>query len=237
MQYMLIHVLDGDIERGVPCTEPDLASWLGEAISAGVDLHGSPLRPPVDATTVRARHGELLITDGPFAETKEQVAGYDVIDCADTEELQWAAKHPSSRVGTIEVRPLRGAPVPAPLPPPRDGKTRYVLFIGLGEDFEMGEDDTAAMGPATDAWVKEMDGAGVRLFGSRLEGVDQAKTVRRRDDRVLVTDGPFIETKEMIAGFDVLECADLDEAIEVAAQHPMVRCGVLELRPLWPLGE
>ena len=52
-----------------------------------------------------------------------------------------------------------------------------------------------------------------------------------------MTDGPFAETKEQIAGFDVLECADLDEAIEVAARHPMGRAGILEVRPFLPFGE
>jgi hypothetical protein len=59
-----------------------------------------------------------------------------------------------------------------------------------------------------------------------------ARTIRRRNGKVIVTDGPFAETKEWIAGFDLLECANLDEAIEVASQHPMARFGRLELRPL-----
>ena len=54
-----------------------------------------------------------------------------------------------------------------------------------------------------------------------------------RGGKVLVTDGPFAETREWIAGFDILECADLDEAIEIASQHPMARFGRLELRPFW----
>ena len=58
--------------------------------------------------------------------------------------------------------------------------------------------------------------------------------MRRRGTELLVTDGPFAETKEQIAGFDVLECADLDEALEVGAKHPMAKFGMLELRPFWP---
>ncbi len=85
-------------------------------------------------------------------------------------------------------------------------------------------------------WVKEMDGNGVRLFGSQLEDADQARTVRIEDDQVLVTDGPFAGTKEQIVGFDIVECADLDEALEVAAAHPMARFGMLEVRPFWPFG-
>ena len=51
-----------------------------------------------------------------------------------------------------------------------------------------------------------------------------------------MTDGPFAETKEQVAGFDVLECDDLDEAIEIARRHPMARLGLLEVRPFWPFG-
>ncbi len=58
-----------------------------------------------------------------------------------------------------------------------------------------------------------------------------ATTVRVRNGELLVSDGPFAETKEVIVGYDLLECADLDEAIEVARTHPMARGGRLELRP------
>jgi len=54
---------------------------------------------------------------------------------------------------------------------------------------------------------------------------------------VLVTDGPFTESKEWIAGYDMLEAADLDEAIEIASKHPMARFGRIELRPVWPFEE
>ena len=67
---------------------------------------------------------------------------------------------------------------------------------------------------------------GVRLQGDRLRPASDATTVRVRDGEVLIVDGPFAETKEQIAGFDILECADLDEAIEVAAKHPVARFGV-----------
>jgi hypothetical protein len=56
-----------------------------------------------------------------------------------------------------------------------------------------------------------------------------------RDQEVLIMDGPFAETKEQVAGYDILECADLDEATEVAAKHPVARYGVIEVRPFWPM--
>lgn len=238
MQYMLIHAGDEDTqldEQQAACDQALLATWLEEVIRRGIDLHGSRLRPTADATTVRVRGGQMLVSDGPFAETKEQVGGYDVLECASVEEaVEWASKHPTALIGAIEVRPLWGSPPPAPLPAQKQGNIRYVLFVCLGEDFAMGPEDTAEMGPATDAWVNEMEGRGVRLFGSRLEGVEQARTVRVKGGQLLITDGPFAETKEQIAGFDILECADLDEALEVAAKHPMAAFGMLELRPFWP---
>lgn len=84
-------------------------------------------------------------------------------------------------------------------------------------------------------WGAEVDRRGVWRDGNRLRPPAQAKTVRRRGGRVMVTDGPFAETHEWIGGFDVLECADLDEALEIAAQHPMATHGAIEVRPVWPL--
>jgi len=110
VKYMLIHTLPPSLEL----SEAEAAevgasfqSWLEEMISRGVSLHGSRLRPVSDATTVRVRDGEVLVADGPFAETKEQIAGYDVIECADLDDaLDVASRHPTARLGSIEVRPL-----------------------------------------------------------------------------------------------------------------------------------
>ena len=87
------------------------------------------------------------------------------------------------------------------------------------------------------AWVADVDGRGKRLIGDRMRPAADATTVRVRKGELLVTDGPFIESKDWIAGFDVLECDDLDEAIEIASRHPMARAGRLELRPFWPFEE
>ena len=78
-----------------------------------------------------------------------------------------------------------------------------------------------------------MEGRGVRKSGDRLRPAADATTVRVRDDEVLLSDGPFAETKEQMGGYDLIECADLDEAIEVASRHPMAKIGVIEVRPVW----
>jgi hypothetical protein len=88
--------------------------------------------------------------------------------------------------------------------------------------------------PATaTAWMEDVSRRGIRLDRARLRPVSDATTVRVTDAGPRVADGPFAETKEQIAGYDIIECADLDEAIEVAAQHPCARLGSIEVRPFW----
>jgi hypothetical protein len=110
---------------------------------------------------------------------------------------------------------------------------KYMLLICRDESIELSRQERADIGPSTDAWVTEMDGRGVRLQGQQLRPVSDATTVRVRGDDVLLADGPFAETKEQIAGFDLIECTDLDEAIEVASKHPVARFGTIEVRPFW----
>jgi hypothetical protein len=84
--------------------------------------------------------------------------------------------------------------------------------------------------PDIDVWVEDNDTAGRRLVGMELAPTSAAKTVRVRNGETLVSDGPFAETKELIVGFDLLECADVEQAIEVARAHPMAHAGRLEIR-------
>src|ERR1700721_1503064 len=93
------------------------------------------------------------------------------------------------------------------------------------------DDALAIMNGAWPAYAEEMDRRGLWRLGRELDLPDTAVTVRVRDGETLVTDGPFAETKEFIAGFDVLECADLDEAIEVAAKHPPPWLQTIQIRP------
>jgi hypothetical protein len=110
---------------------------------------------------------------------------------------------------------------------------KYLMLVCASETKE---DRPAVAEQAPQAgmdWATEMDQRGIRLQGNQLQPVSAATTVRVRNGEAMVVDGPFAETKEQIAGFDILECADLDEAIAVAAQHPVARFGALELRPFW----
>jgi hypothetical protein len=82
-------------------------AYTEEMAKAGVLRAGDALKPTATATTIRVRDGKTLKTDGPFAETKEQLGGYYLIEVPNLEEaLKWAAKCPSAKVGSIEVRPI-----------------------------------------------------------------------------------------------------------------------------------
>jgi hypothetical protein len=86
---------------------PEYAAFGEEMTKRGVLKDGARLRPTTDATTVQVRNGDVLTSDGPFAETKEQIGGYYLVDCKDLDEaLEVAAKVPTARTGTIEVRPV-----------------------------------------------------------------------------------------------------------------------------------
>jgi hypothetical protein len=109
---------------------------------------------------------------------------------------------------------------------------RYMLMICEDESArpsraEMGAD------PEGRAWFEEMDRRGVLRGGERLRPSGDATTVRVRNNEVLLSDGPFAESKEQMGGYNLIECAGLDEAIEVASRHPVARYGTIEVRPIW----
>ena len=82
---------------------------------------------------------------------------------------------------------------------------------------------------------EEMGRRGVLQGGERLRPTTDATTVRVRDGEVATSDGPFAETKEQIGGFYLVDCKDLDEAIEVAARIPGAQVGTIEVRPIWEM--
>jgi hypothetical protein len=117
MQYMLIFSeTEADFaKRDDPAEAPGYwGAWndyIGALRGAGVIVSGEGLQPPHTATTVRVRNGERLVHDGPYADTKEALGGFFVIEVADLDAaLDWAAKSPSAAYGSVEVRPT--------LPPP-----------------------------------------------------------------------------------------------------------------------
>ena len=105
---------------------------------------------------------------------------------------------------------------------------KYLMMVCVEDPHPVAPDPV-------EPWVEEMDRRGARIMGERIRPSSDWTTVRVKAGEVVVSDGPFAETKEFIGGFDVIEAADLDEAIEIASKHPVAKFGALELRPFWPM--
>ena len=103
---------------------------------------------------------------------------------------------------------------------------KYMMFVitSLEPDAEPDESDV-------ELWVDELDASGKRVLGEVLQPTSASTVVKVRGGKVLATHGPYVETSEVICGFDILDVDSLDEAIEIASRHPMARNGKLELRP------
>ena len=118
MRYMML-IYTKETESGLTPEQSrqlKAAHWavIQEATEKGALQGAEPLGPTTNATTVRVQNGKSLITDGPFAETKEQLAGYYILDCKNLDEaIEWAAKIPTAckgGEGCIEIRPMPGLP-------------------------------------------------------------------------------------------------------------------------------
>jgi hypothetical protein len=110
---------------------------------------------------------------------------------------------------------------------------RYMLMIYDDESDDRGPFEIVSN---TDhvAWIDYLNGQEISLLeGVRLRPSADATKIRSREGETLISDGPFMESKEQIAGFALIECEHLDVAIEVAARHPFAAHGVIEIRPVW----
>ncbi len=114
---------------------------------------------------------------------------------------------------------------------------RYVLLICNDEsaDQAVSPEEAAATMAEYNAFAEEMGRRGVLRGGERLRPTTDSTTVRVRDGQTLTSDGPFAETKEQMGGYFIVDCGDLDEAIEIAAKIPGARTGTVEVRPIWEM--
>jgi hypothetical protein len=113
MQFMLIfkETAADHAQRSNPETSPAYWSawnaYVGAIAQAGIIVHGNGLQPPENGTQVQVRNGKRVIHDGPYADTKEHLGGYFVLEVASLDDaLEWAARSPNAATGTTEVRPV-----------------------------------------------------------------------------------------------------------------------------------
>jgi hypothetical protein len=240
MQYLLmIHDDETKFERMSGEEARGLLAEYGAFTQAvkesGVHVGSNRLQPVGKGATVRIRDGETVVTDGPFAETKEQLGGYYLIDVETLDEaLEWAAQIPSARIGSIEVRPLYGD---VAVGETTGNAPQYTLLFYSDEQVtsKRPEEERKAVVAAYGALAEELRERGVYAAGAPLKPVATATTVRVRDGEEVVTDGPFAETKEQLGGFFLIEAPSLEQACEWAAKVPAAQYGSVEVRPIWPV--
>jgi hypothetical protein len=243
MQYMLLMYGAED------CYTPaERAACMAESIAVcdelaarGQFVDASPLEPVATAVTVRVRGGQTLITEGPFAETTEQLGGYFVLDLPDLDAaIAVASRLPPARKGTVEIRPMIELDG---LPPGRaafDGGYPATPYLLLCYDDEAvwqaaGPDAMRAAISEATGNCRRLGEAGAFLSAAPLHPAATATCVRIRDGKRTVTDGPFAETHEVLGGYILFMAESREEAVREAARHPGARLGSVEIRPTFDL--
>lgn len=262
MRFMVLVKASRDSEAGVMPSQELLAAmkkYNEELVKAGALLAAEGLQASSKGERVRYANGKFKVIDGPFTETKELIAGFWLIQAKSRDEaIQWAKRIPFQE-GEVEVRPLfelEDFPVdPSEKPdgwrekeeqfraaPParKPGTIRYIGLLKADKDTEAGvlpdEKLLAAMGAFMEEGVK----SGVFLSGEGLQPSSKGVRVRYSGSKRTAIDGPFTETKELIAGYAMLQFTSKEEAIEWTKRFVQVdapgRLGAeseCEIRPLF----
>jgi len=202
----------------------EMGKFARELTAQGV-LRGAagPLRPESEGARVRVKNGVAIVTDGSFAEAREVVGGYFVVDVPDrAAAIEIAKRCPYARAGVIEVRAMvSGRSLEG-----RGGPRFLYLFLWGPELTGSDEPRMAEMG----SFFQELAREGKILGGGRLPPEIPPAHVEIRGSQTIVTDGPFAETKEVIAGFAIVEAADRAEAIEIGKRFPHAKWDTVVVR-------
>jgi hypothetical protein len=244
MKYMLlIYGAEGSWTEGErrACMHESM-DICDDLAARGKFLGASPLQSVTTAATVRVRDGQTLVTDGPFAETTEQLGGYYILDLTDLDEaIAVAARLPPAAKGTVEIRPLYeldGLPPERPLPTAGGGSGTPFLLLCYDDEAAWEAAGAQALADAqaeAAALARRLSDEGRYLSASPLRPAATATCVRVRGGRRVVTDGPFAETNEVLGGYYLILAEDRATAVRFAAGHPGARVGAVEVRPLFDL--
>ena len=236
MRFMIIVKATKDSEVGVLPDEKilsEMGRYNEQPAKAGALLAGEGLQASAKGVRVRYASGKFEVTDGPFAETKELVAGFWLIQAKSREEaLAWAKRIPFQE-GEVEVRqlfeltdfPVDPAEKPdgwrekeeqfrAAEPVRKPGTIRFMGILKADKDTEAGVLPDEKFLTAMGAFFEEGSKSGVILSGEGLQPSSQGFRVRYSGAKRTVIDGPFAETKELIAGYAIIQVKSREEAIE-----------------------
>lgn len=226
MEFMLLFMFPA----GAPTPTSDAMAEMGRFVADLRDRkqlrRGAPLATDRDGARVRKRGGRAFVTDGPFAESKEVVAGFWVVDVADrAEAIDVAMRCPHSQEHLVEVHPVdtrylyadseRGAP--------------FILTFFVEPGFEdCGGEMRRTMLTHADALAAD----GTLLETTPLAPAPPPARVTRKGGKPLVVDGPFAETKEVVGGYSLVRAPDRAAAIALACDYPHAQWGTVEVREI-----
>ena len=246
MRYMIFRHADAQTEAGV-LPSGDLLESLLEAMTAyneslsraGVLLAGEGLKPSSEGVRYHYAGGESTVTDGPFAEAKELVAGFTTIQARSLDEaVAWARRWPVEDGDvTLEVRQVY-EPAPSFGAPPPDGRRRFVALLTHDEAAEADVMPDEGHQEAMGRLMADAAQAGVLLETGGLLPSSVGARVTFSDGVPTVTDGPFTESKEVIAGYAVYQADSLDELRPWFERFgECIGSGTSEIRPVFEAAE
>ena len=219
------------VEReGAPPDAGDGFSEMGqlarELASQGKLRRGAPLGPDSDGALVRVRGGEAFVSDGPFAESREVVGGFWIVDVASRDEaIAIARRSPHARYGTVEVHPIHFRNTYTD----KEEGTPFLLAFRMEEG--LCDPDSAKLREMVE-FGAALASQGILLETAPLTADPLPARIEVRGGKALVTDGPFAEAKEAVGGYSLVRCADRAAAVELAKRYPHARWGPVEVRQI-----
>jgi len=228
VEFMFLIVDRKGARSGEPAGMAEMGKFAGELVQQGKLKGGAPLHPEAEGVRVEVRDGKALVTDGPFAESKEVIAGSFVVEAASrTEAIEIAKRCPHARAGIVEVRALPDRDVAKP------GQGVRFMFLLRAEPDETDPDGSKYREMVAYDVVLKREGSYVE--SSQLAR-ETAARVEGQGAEALVTDGPFAEAKEVAAGYYVVEAASRAQAVELAGRCPHAKWGSVEVREVMKIG-
>ena len=226
MEFMLLFVERRGAPGGGPGGLAEMKKFAGELASQGKLRRGAPLRAESDAARIQLRGAEPIATDGPFAESKEVLGGFWIVDVAGREEaIAIARRCPHARHGIVEVHPLEFR-----MAAPDPGRGTPFLYAFRAQP-RIEDADRSKLREMLDFTVT-LKQEGRFLETAPLAADPPPARMETQGGRLLVTDGPFAEAKEIVGGYAVLRAASRAEAIEIARRYPHAKWGPVELREI-----
>jgi len=226
VEFMLLFLQRKGQPEGDPAAFAAMGKFAGELAGRGMLRRGAPLAVEATGARIRMRDGKALVSDGPFAETKEVLGGFWVIEAESrAEAIEIACRCPHAQRGIVEVHQLRF----------RDA----VSDPGTGTPFLLAFLREPGLSDCDGAKLKEMldFGNGLKRERRFIETAPLASDplparVARHGEKIAVTDGPFAETKEGVGGYSLVRLGSRAEAIDLATRYPHAKWGPVEVREI-----